>query len=92
MDCFIVDCFAVFWHNCRNLAFGWPDGDLLSISSFSGVFLKFSSFLKLKAKVESLKDTHREKAPSNKPLVLRKSTDMGVSTVGRLNQLFKGGS
>ena len=34
------------------------------------------------------KDTHRGKAPSNKTLALRKSTNMGVWTVGTLNQLF----
>ena len=34
------------------------------------------------------KDTHRGKAPSNKSPALRKSTSLGVSGVGTLNQLF----
>ena len=38
------------------------------------------------------KDTHREKAPSNKAPALRKSTNMGVCAVGTLNQLFIRGS
>ena len=38
------------------------------------------------------KDTHREKAPSNKTPALRKSTNMGVWAVGTLNQLFITGS
>ena len=40
----------------------------------------------------SLKDTHREKAPSNKTPVFRKSTNMGVWAVGTLSQLFISGS
>ena len=39
-----------------------------------------------------IKDTHREKAPSNKTPALRKSTNMGVWAVGTLNQLFIRGS
>ena len=39
-----------------------------------------------------LKDTHREKALSNKTPALRKSTTMGVWAVGTLNQLFIRGS
>ena len=35
-----------------------------------------------------VKDTHREKAPSNKTPALRKSLNMGVWAVGTLNQLF----
>ena len=31
------------------------------------------------------KDTHREKEPSNKNLALRKTSNMGVWTVGTLN-------
>ena len=38
------------------------------------------------------KDTHREKAPSNKSPALRKSTNMDVWAVGTLNQLFIRGS
>ena len=34
------------------------------------------------------KDTHREKEPSNKIPVPRKSTNMDVWSVGTLNQLF----
>ena len=39
-----------------------------------------------------LKDTHREKAPSNKTSALRKSTNMGVWVAGTLNQLIIRGS
>ena len=39
-----------------------------------------------------LKDTHREKGPSNKTPALRKSTNMSVWAVGTLNQLFIRGS
>ena len=35
-----------------------------------------------------IKDTHREKAPSNKIPALRKSMNMDVWAVGTLNQLF----
>ena len=38
--------------------------------------------------LEELKDTRREKAPSNKTPALRKSTNMGIWAVGTLNQLF----
>ena len=41
---------------------------------------------------QSFKDTHRERAPSNKTLALRKSANMGVLAVGTLNQLFIRGS
>ena len=34
-----------------------------------------------------LKDTHREKAPSNKTPALTKSTNMGIWVVGTTNQL-----
>ena len=39
-----------------------------------------------------IKDTHREKAPSNEILALAKSTDMGIWVVGTTNQLFIRGS
>ena len=39
-----------------------------------------------------MKDTHREKAPSNKSPAFTKSTNMGISVVGTTNQLFKTGS
>ena len=39
-------------------------------------------------KINFLKDTHREKAPSNKTPALRKSTNMGVWAVATLNRLF----
>ena len=35
-----------------------------------------------------IKNTHREKAPSNKTPALGKSTNMSVWAVGTLNQLF----
>ena len=34
------------------------------------------------------KDTHREKAPSNKTSALTKSINMGIWVVGTLNQLL----
>ena len=43
-------------------------------------------------KSKRIKDTHREKTPSNKTPALRKSTNMGVWAVGTLNQLFIRGS
>ena len=41
---------------------------------------------------ERVKDTHREKAPSNKTPALTKSTNMGIWVVGTTNQLFITGS
>ena len=38
------------------------------------------------------KDTHREKAPSNKTLALTKSRNMDIWVVGTSNQLFIRGS
>ena len=38
-----------------------------------------------------IKDTHREKAPSNTP-ALTESTHMGIRAVGTTNQLFVRGS
>ena len=35
-----------------------------------------------------IKDTHSEKAPSNKTLALTKSTNMGICVVDTSNQLF----
>ena len=35
-----------------------------------------------------IKDTHREKAPSNKTPALTKSRNMGIWVVRTLNQLF----
>ena len=40
----------------------------------------------------TIKHTHRETAASNKTPALRKSTNMGVGAVGKLNQLFVTGS
>ena len=40
----------------------------------------------------SLKDTNREKAPSNESPATRKSTNISVWAVGTLNQLFIRGS
>ena len=40
----------------------------------------------------SFKDTHREKTPSNKTPVLRKSMTINILTVGTLNQIFISGS
>ena len=41
---------------------------------------------------EKPKDTHKEKAPSNKSPAPRKSTNMGVWAVGTLTPLFIRGS
>ena len=38
--------------------------------------------------LKPIKNTHREKAPSNKTTALRKSTNMGVWATGTLNKLF----
>ena len=38
---FYSRCFAIFWHLCRNLTFGQPSEELLSIPRFSEIFLKF---------------------------------------------------
>ena len=56
--------------------------------SVSKIFNFFSNL----AKSLLIKDTHREKAPSNKTPALRKSTNMGVWAVGTLSQLFIRGS
>ena len=45
-----------------------------------------------KTKSVTFKDTHREKAPSNKTPALTKSMDMGIWVVGISNQLFMRGS
>ena len=37
---------------------------------------------------KQIKDTHREKAPSNKTPALTKSTNMGIWVVDTTNQLF----
>ena len=42
--------------------------------------------------VNSFKDTHREKAPSDKTLTLTESTNMGIWVVGTTNQFFIRGS
>ena len=43
-------------------------------------------------RIKRIKDTHREKATSNKTPVLKKSTNMGMWDVGTSNQLFARGS
>ena len=43
-------------------------------------------------KIVVLKDTHREKGPSNKTPALAKSINMGIWVVGTINQPFQGGS
>ena len=43
-------------------------------------------------RTEYFKDTHREKAPSNKTPALTKCTNMGIWMVGLTNQLFMRGS
>ena len=46
----------------------------------------------LKERLKLIKDTHREKAPSNKTLALTKITNIDIWVVGILNQLFIRGS
>ena len=46
----------------------------------------------LKERLKFIKDTHREKAPSNKTLALTKITNIDIWVVGILNQLFITGS
>ena len=40
----------------------------------------------------TIKDTYREKAPSNKIPALTKSRNMDIWVIGTLNQLFRKGS
>ena len=47
---------------------------------------------KSKLQLIPLKNTHREKAPSNETPALTKSTNMGIWVVGTTNQLFIRGS
>ena len=49
----------------------------------------FNFNIKTKNRLNVLKDTHREKAPSNKTPALTKSTNMNIWLVGTSNQLFK---
>ena len=51
--------------------------------NYTASYYSVSTFL-----LSNVKDTHREKAPSNKTPAVRKSTDMTVWPVGTLNQLF----
>ena len=54
-----------------------------SVTDFKNMFIKTPV---------NIKDSHREKAPSNKTLAFRKSTNIGVWAVSKLNQLFIRGS
>ena len=62
--------------------FSWIQINIVFKSSRSSVFYK----------IVVLKDTLREKAPSNQIPALTKSTNMGIWVVGTTNQLFNGGS
>ena len=42
--------------------------------------------------IQFFKDTHREKAPSNKTLTLTESRNMGIWVVGTSNQMLNRGS
>ena len=42
----------------------------------------------MRVKVKVIKDTHREKAPSNKTPALTESTDLSIWFVGTSTQLF----
>ena len=58
------------------------------VGAFSHPKMKSGSF----SISSQFKDTHKEKAPSNKTPALRKSKNMSVWDVGTLNQLFIRGS
>ena len=62
--------------------FSWIQIKRVVKSSRSSVFFK----------IVVLKDTHREKGPSNKTPALTKSINMGIWVVGTINQPFQGGS
>ena len=62
-------------------------------ASAHNIFAGVSHFaISLQMKNHYIKDTHREKVPSNKTPALRKSTNMGVWAVSTLSQLFIRGS
>ena len=70
----------------------WPKAkhatNTLRLEDFSITsFTMFCVLMYIKLSLQ-FKDTHREKAPSNKTPAFRKSTNMGVWAVGTLNQLF----
>ena len=48
--------------------------------------------LRNKKNIYHIRDTYREKVPSNKTSALREITNMGVWAVGTLSQLFIRGS
>ena len=60
-------------------------------SYYLQVFLKQYQYI-MKKVIRHIKDTHREKTPSNKTPVLTKSTNMGIWVIGTSNQLFTRGS
>ena len=74
-------------HLCWNLLFnkvtGWSPVTFLKKTSPQMFSCEFH---------EMFKDTHREKAPSNKAPALAKSTNMGIWVVRTANQLFIRGS
>ena len=65
---------------------------ILNISTERAFGVKKTFFLLSKAFSFRLKDTHREKAPSNKTPALTESANMDIWVVGILNQLFIRGS
>ena len=62
------------------------------ISSFSMKLFCFEKKVTSFLSQPFIKDTHVEKAPSNKTPALTESTNMSIWVVGRTNQLFIRGS
>ena len=62
-----------------------PKSKLIALLAKKVAFEDFKTDRKSDKKI---KDNHREKAPSNKTPMLRKSTNIGVWALGTLNQLF----
>ena len=72
------------------LGYWWSPTKIIDVGKFGPNTKICSDFFLLS--INSIKDTHKEKAPSNKTPVLRKSTNMGVWAVGTLSQFFIRGS
>ena len=53
---------------------------------------ELNDLLNKSKKIKRFKDTHKEKAPSNRTPTLSKSMNMGIWVVGTSHQLFTRGS
>ena len=62
------------------------------VRKFNKVEFTLSIFFSLCADAYLVKDTHREKAPSNKTPALTKSMNMGIWVAGTSTRLFIRGS